>query len=152
MRYAFDVVFDENATQEEVYMNSAHKLIQSVLDGYNCSIFAYGATGAGKTHTMMGNPEAGPGIMYLMMQELFEEFNKKDLDKQYQISLIYIEVYNENIRDLLADTSGLMASAENSPPGNNNTSRSTKQTKSQNQPFSLYSSPWSISNSLRPQR
>ena len=72
-------------------MNSAHNLVHSVMEGYNCSVFAYGATGAGKTHTMMGNPEAGPGIIYLMMKELFQEF-ENNLQKEYKVSLTYIEV------------------------------------------------------------
>lgn len=45
VRYAFDRVFDENATQEDVYTASAKQLINPLLDGYNCCVFAYGATG-----------------------------------------------------------------------------------------------------------
>ncbi|KAH7827805.1 kinesin 8A [Monocercomonoides exilis] len=101
MRYAFDRVYDEGAFQQEVYEGSAKQLIPSLLDGFNCSVFAYGATGAGKTYTMLGS-EDNPGIMFRMMQDLFSTFKRNELDKQYRLSLSYIEVYNEVIRDLLA--------------------------------------------------
>lgn len=52
MRFGFDRVFDENATQEDVYEATTKSLLDSVLDGYNATVFAYGATGCGKTHTI----------------------------------------------------------------------------------------------------
>lgn len=50
--FAFDKVFDENTTQGEVYEATSKGLLDSVLDGYNATVFAYGATGCGKTHTI----------------------------------------------------------------------------------------------------
>ena|SRR5579871_5285874 len=52
MRFGFDRVFDENATQGEVYEQTTKNLLDSVLDGFNATVFAYGATGCGKTHTI----------------------------------------------------------------------------------------------------
>jgi hypothetical protein len=50
--FAFDRVFDENTTQGDVYEQTTKPLLDSVLDGYNATVFAYGATGCGKTHTI----------------------------------------------------------------------------------------------------
>ncbi len=100
MRYAFDRVFDENATQEEVYMSTTKSLLDSILDGYNATVFAYGATGCGKTHTISGTLQH-PGIIFLTMQELFEKVEAISPIKRTEISLSYLEIYNETIRDLL---------------------------------------------------
>lgn len=50
--FGFDKVFDENVTQAEVYEATTRGLLDNVLDGYNATVFAYGATGCGKTHTI----------------------------------------------------------------------------------------------------
>ena len=73
------------------------------MEGYNATIFAYGATGAGKTYTMMGTNQS-PGIMFLSMRELFSRINTIT-DKKYVIKLCYIQVYNEVIQDLLTTES-----------------------------------------------
>ena len=52
--FSFDYVFATDSSQSSIYENSAFSLVESVLDGYNGTIFAYGQTGCGKTHTMMG--------------------------------------------------------------------------------------------------
>src|SRR5690554_5956296 len=59
--YAFDVAFDESTPQTEVYDQTARPFIPSVVEGYNVTVFAYGATGAGKTHTMMGSERVDSG-------------------------------------------------------------------------------------------
>ncbi|KAF9384892.1 kinesin-like protein Klp5 [Podila verticillata] len=100
MRYAFDRVFHEDAQQEEVFENTTKHLIDGVLNGYNGTLFAYGATGCGKTHTISGTPEK-PGIIFLTMQELYERMQEQADEKTIEISLSYLEVYNETIRDLL---------------------------------------------------
>lgn len=58
-RYAFDHAFHDATPQEEVYKATTQKLLAGIMDGYNASCFAYGATGAGKTYTMLGNVEVG---------------------------------------------------------------------------------------------
>ncbi|KAF9428752.1 kinesin-like protein Klp5 [Podila epigama] len=100
MRYAFDRVFHEDSQQQEVFENTTKHLIDGVLDGYNGTLFAYGATGCGKTHTISGTPEK-PGIIFLTMQELYERIKAQEDEKTIEISLSYLEVYNETIRDLL---------------------------------------------------
>ncbi|GAO50205.1 hypothetical protein G7K_4339-t1 [Saitoella complicata NRRL Y-17804] len=100
MRYAFDRVFDETATQEEVYANTTMQLLDGVIDGYNATVFAYGATGCGKTHTISGTPEK-PGIIFSTMRDLFDKIKAVQDIKHVEISLSYLEIYNETIRDLL---------------------------------------------------
>ncbi|KAK3485569.1 uncharacterized protein B0T23DRAFT_50430 [Neurospora hispaniola] len=98
--FAFDRIFDENASQVEVYQGTTKGLLDSVLDGYNATVFAYGATGCGKTHTITGTPQS-PGIIFLTMQELFEKINERSGEKHTEVTLSYLEIYNETIRDLL---------------------------------------------------
>nr|XP_006816577.1 PREDICTED: kinesin-like protein KIF18A-like [Saccoglossus kowalevskii] len=100
MRFAFDRVFDASSTQQEVYENTTKEIIDGVLNGYNCSVFAYGATGAGKTFTMLGSPES-PGVMFNTMVELYKRIDSIKEEKTCNIAISYLEVYNENIRDLL---------------------------------------------------
>ncbi|KAI1374292.1 kinesin-domain-containing protein [Hypoxylon crocopeplum] len=98
--FAFDRIFDENTSQTEVYEATTKNLLDSVLDGYNATVFAYGATGCGKTHTITGTSQM-PGIIFLTMQELFEKINDRSDEKHTEITLSYLEIYNETIRDLL---------------------------------------------------
>ncbi|OOF96009.1 hypothetical protein ASPCADRAFT_168903 [Aspergillus carbonarius ITEM 5010] len=98
--FAFDRIFDQNASQGEVYESTTRNLLDSVLDGYNATVFAYGATGCGKTHTITGTAQQ-PGIIFLTMQELFERIDERSGEKATEVSLSYLEIYNETIRDLL---------------------------------------------------
>ncbi|CAK9439168.1 uncharacterized protein LODBEIA_P33920 [Lodderomyces beijingensis] len=100
-KFVFDRVFNEDATQNEVYLSTTRPLLDSVLDGYNATIFAYGATGCGKTHTIVGTTES-PGVIFLTMKELYERINEMQDRKIVDVSLSYLEIYNETIRDLLA--------------------------------------------------
>ncbi|KAK0712817.1 kinesin [Lasiosphaeria miniovina] len=98
--FAFDRIFDDNASQVDVYEGTTKNLLDSVLDGYNATVFAYGATGCGKTHTITGTSQQ-PGIIFLTMQELFEKINERSSEKTTEVTLSYLEIYNETIRDLL---------------------------------------------------
>ncbi|KAF1978861.1 kinesin [Bimuria novae-zelandiae CBS 107.79] len=100
--FAFDRVFDENTTQGDVYESTTKPLLDSVLEGYNATVFAYGATGCGKTHTITGTAQQ-PGIIFLTMQELFEKINELKEEKATEVTLSYLEIYNETIRDLLVE-------------------------------------------------
>lgn len=73
------------------------------MQGYNASVFAYGATGAGKTYTMLGT-EDKPGIMMLSIDELFSSIEVYQKERDYKLKVSYVEVYNENIKDLLNDS------------------------------------------------
>ncbi|NXS49960.1 KI18B protein, partial [Balaeniceps rex] len=100
LKFIFDRVFGEGATQEEVFQHTTYDMLDSILNGYNCSVFAYGATGAGKTYTMLGS-EKSPGIMYLTMVELYKRIEARKEEKSCEVLVSYQEVYNEQIHDLL---------------------------------------------------
>lgn len=76
----------------------------SVLDGYNVCIFAYGQTGTGKTFTMEGT-EGNRGVNYRTLEELFKIAKERSENFAYHLSVSVLEVYNEQIRDLLATSS-----------------------------------------------
>lgn len=99
-RYNFDIAFDETTENEEVYQGTAFHLISGVLQGFNATVFAYGATSAGKTHTMLGNPRE-PGMMMLTLLDLFAEVAAQRSERAFEIKCSFLEVYNENVRDLL---------------------------------------------------
>jgi kinesin family protein 18/19 len=100
--FAFDRVFDDTTSQADIYESTAKPLLDNVLEGYNATVFAYGATGCGKTHTITGT-SSDPGIIFLTMQELFEKINERNEEKVTEITLSYLEIYNETIRDLLVE-------------------------------------------------
>ncbi len=103
--FSFDFVFDKETTQEEIYLNTSKLLLEEVLEGYNATIFAYGATGSGKTFTMVGNGE-NPGIMVRAVSDLFSMVESSK-NKTFNIKIVYVEVYNENIRDLISGKNDL---------------------------------------------
>ena len=100
-QFFFDYVFGPSSTQEEIYQNTTQKLLPGILEGFNATVFAYGATGSGKTYTMLGtiNKE---GIMTRSIRDLFQLVNKRN-DNEVKIEVSYIEIYNEIIRDLLSE-------------------------------------------------
>lgn len=79
----------------------ASPMVISVLDGYNVCIFAYGQTGTGKTFTMEGT-EQNRGVNYRTLEQLFHISEERKESFTYNISVSVLEVYNEQIRDLLA--------------------------------------------------
>ncbi|XP_015595698.1 kinesin-like protein KIF18A [Cephus cinctus] len=100
LQFIFDRVFDETASNTDIFEGSTKELINGLLDGYNCSVFAYGATGAGKTHTMLGK-EDDLGITYRTMAELFMQINAQKDQRDFTLGVSYLEIYNENVQDLL---------------------------------------------------
>ncbi|KAL1786906.1 Kinesin KIF18A [Sigmodon hispidus] len=115
LKFVFDAVFDETSTQMEVFEHTTKPILHSFLNGYNCTVLAYGATGAGKTHTMLGSA-AEPGVMYLTMLDLFKSIDEIKEEKVCSIAVSYLEVYNEQIRDLLTN-SGPLAVREDPQKG-----------------------------------
>ncbi|KAE9554324.1 hypothetical protein FO519_002495 [Halicephalobus sp. NKZ332] len=102
--FVYDRVFDPNLDQETVYQGSAANIVQDVLNGYNGTIFAYGQTSSGKTHTMegvLGDPEK-QGIIPRIVNDIFNHiYNMEDIQLRFHIKVSYFEIYNERIRDLL---------------------------------------------------
>ncbi|XP_029410968.1 kinesin-like protein KIF18A isoform X2 [Nannospalax galili] len=115
LKFVFDAVFDETSTQMEVFENTTKPILRSFLNGYNCTVLAYGATGAGKTHTMLGSA-AEPGVMYLTMLDLYKSMDEIKEEKVCSTAVSYLEVYNEQIRDLLVN-SGPLAVREDAQKG-----------------------------------
>ena len=113
-RFAFDRVFGGDAGQAEVFEDIAH-LVQSALDGYKVCIFAYGQTGSGKTYTMLGDSlgekgengdESQKGLIPRCVERIFAA--RDDLSTstniRFDVTATMVEIYNEEIKDLLSDT------------------------------------------------
>ncbi|XP_004547754.1 kinesin heavy chain isoform X2 [Maylandia zebra] len=101
--YVFDRVFPTNSTQEQVYSTCAKQIVKDVLGGYNGTIFAYGQTSSGKTHTMEGNlhDHQGMGIIPRIAEDIFEHIFAMDENLEFHIKVSYFEIYMDKIRDLL---------------------------------------------------
>ena len=103
--YKFSKVFGEDSTQEEVFEETCKPLIDDLIQNHNSSlIFAYGMTNAGKTFTIIGTPDK-PGILPLTLQKLLE-YNEQRIKSEKIYNYFYcnfVEIYNEEVFDLLAD-------------------------------------------------
>ncbi|XP_053551285.1 kinesin-like protein KIF22 [Bombina bombina] len=105
MQYQFDSFYGDKATQREVYIGSVSPILPHLLNGQNASVFAYGPTGAGKTHTMLGSPEQ-PGVIPRAVRDLFqmtraEEESPAGENWSFTITMSYVEIYQEKVMDLL---------------------------------------------------
>ncbi|GFR50250.1 hypothetical protein Agub_g12436 [Astrephomene gubernaculifera] len=99
--FAFDRVFLPGTTQQNVF-DEISELVQSALDGHKVCIFAYGQTGSGKTFTMLGNREQ-PGVIPRAMKQIFENGQRLAAqDWHFNMQASMLEIYNEDIRDLLS--------------------------------------------------
>ncbi|SCZ95244.1 BZ3501_MvSof-1269-A2-R1_Chr1-3g01646 [Microbotryum saponariae] len=107
IRFCFDRVFDEGCCQEDVYEGSAKELVGHVMNGFNSTVFAYGATGCGKTHTISGTADQ-PGVVFLIMKDLFGRMQARADDTDFALKVSYLEIYNETIRDLLQPELGTL--------------------------------------------
>ncbi|XP_064378888.1 kinesin-like protein KIF19 isoform X2 [Dromaius novaehollandiae] len=111
--YVFDAAFDSTATQETVYRATTRGLIASIISGCNATVFAYGPTGCGKTYTMLGT-DREPGIYARTLGDLFQAIEDTSGDMDYEVSMSYLEIYNETIRDLLNPSLGYLELREDS--------------------------------------
>lgn len=101
--YLFDKVFKPNASQEKVYNEAAKSIVSDVLAGYNGTIFAYGQTSSGKTHTMegvMSDPQK-QGIIPRIVNDIFNHIYSMEVNLEFHIKVSYYEIYMDKIRDLL---------------------------------------------------
>lgn len=101
--YVYDKVFKPNATQELVYNTAAKPIVADVLSGYNGTIFAYGQTSSGKTHTMEGvmGDSVLQGIIPRIVQDIFSYIYQMEENLEFHIKVSYFEIYLDKIRDLL---------------------------------------------------
>ena len=101
-QFTFDYTYPSNSFQKDVYENCAYSLIESVLEGYNSTIFAYGQTGTGKTFTMEGDKDSdeNKGIIPRVFDHIFTNIEGSST-VQFLVSCSMIELYNEDVFDLL---------------------------------------------------
>jgi hypothetical protein len=103
--FSFDNVFTAFSTQNEVFDATLKPVIKDVMRGYESTVFAYGQTGTGKTHTMEGDlsNEAEHGIIPRSAKAIFETLKSPDY-QAYSVTCSYLEIYNEELCDLLVDS------------------------------------------------
>lgn len=113
--YMFDEVFGADSDQESIFTEVAKNYIQEMLEGYNCTVFAYGQTGTGKTYTMSGDMHIWgdldsqdkillgehAGIIPRVLVNLFKQLSKESAEHSVKIS--FLELYNERLKDLLSE-------------------------------------------------
>jgi kinesin family protein 5 len=101
--YTFDRVFGSEASQDDVFEFVAKPIIEGALEGWNGTLFCYGQTSSGKTHTMEGVhgiPELR-GIIPRMMEYVFDLILNASTDLEFTVKCSFLEIYNEKIQDLL---------------------------------------------------
>uniref|UniRef100_A0A1I7WAK4 Kinesin-like protein n=1 Tax=Heterorhabditis bacteriophora TaxID=37862 RepID=A0A1I7WAK4_HETBA len=100
--FTFDAIYDENSKQIDLYDETFRDLVNSVLNGFNGTIFAYGQTGTGKTYTMEGkNSVPGErGVIFNCFEHIFQHI-ASSRNQQYLVRASYLEIYQEEVRDLL---------------------------------------------------
>jgi len=102
--FTFDMVFDENSQQDDIYQKTAMPIVDSVLEGFNGTIFAYGQTGTGKTFSMEGvnNPPELRGIIPRAFMQIFERIAARAGGAtEFLVRASYLEIYNEEVRDFM---------------------------------------------------
>lgn len=107
--FTFDKVFGPSAQQKDLYDQAIVPIVKEVLEGFNCTIFAYGQTGTGKTYTMEGECKrsksdgelpAGAGVIPRAIKQIFDTLESQNAE--YSVKVTFLELYNEEITDLLA--------------------------------------------------
>ena len=123
--FVFDHCFGDASNQQSVF-EEVEPVVESVLAGFNVCIFAYGQTGSGKTHTMQGGGDDAAGINPRALRRLFDSVRerremvalgkgKADDGWSYEVSVSYLEIYNENLRDLLIEPATPRGQKEKKP-------------------------------------
>ncbi|KAJ3369545.1 Kinesin-like protein kif3b [Allomyces arbusculus] len=104
--FTFDAVFDEASEQVTVYDTTARAIVDAVLSGFNGTVFVYGQTGTGKTFSMQGLPDPPEmrGIIPQAFHHIFSHIARTP-ERQFLVRVSFLEIYNEEVRDLLASTS-----------------------------------------------
>lgn len=126
--FNFDHVFDEKDCNEVIFKKTVLSSVENLLNGYNSTILAYGMTGTGKTHTMFGDiycPQSDgkilePGLIILAVKDLFWKIEiqiNENKHLEFKIKLSYLEIYNEQVKDLLVDNSDNLMILEDQTKG-----------------------------------
>ncbi|XP_028036943.1 kinesin-like protein Klp68D [Bombyx mandarina] len=100
--FTYDAAYDSSADTQTIYDEMVRPLVASVLDGFNGCVFAYGQTGTGKTHTMEGTPDH-EGVIPRAFRHIWAHIeNNASPDVTHLVSCSYVELYLEDVRDLLS--------------------------------------------------
>lgn len=122
--FTFDVIYGEDSHQQQVYDECGFSLVESVLEGYNGTMFAYGQTGCGKTHTMMGpasslddkaSNQDERGIIPRTVRHIFGFIDASEKEKKFLVRCSYLEIYNEQILDLLGKNNAVNLQIKEDP-------------------------------------
>ncbi|XP_011297517.1 kinesin-like protein KIF3B [Fopius arisanus] len=114
--FTFDAVYDYHSSQQDLYEETVRPLVSSVLNGFNGTIFAYGQTGTGKTYTMEGikGDSKRRGIIPRSFEHIFNHIGRSE-NMQYLVRASYLEIYQEEIRDLLQSDQSLRFELKEKP-------------------------------------
>lgn len=117
-RFTYDDVFHTTIAQKIIYQSSAYSIVENVIQGYNGTIFAYGQTGCGKTFSMMGNPrsESMKGIIPRTFGQIMNTIDSCK-NSQFLVRVSFLEIYNEQITDLLVEESTRLEIKESKDKG-----------------------------------
>ncbi|CAH9068847.1 unnamed protein product [Cuscuta epithymum] len=99
-KFDFDRIFGEECKTGDIYQARTKEIVSAAVKGFNGTVFAYGQTSSGKTHTMRGS-SSEPGVIPLAVHDLFK-FIHEETDREFLLRMSYMEIYNEEINDLLA--------------------------------------------------
>ncbi|CAI9782842.1 unnamed protein product [Fraxinus pennsylvanica] len=99
-KFEFDRIFEEECRTADVYKSRTGDIVAAAVHGFNGTVFAYGQTSSGKTHTMRGSASE-PGVIPLAVYDLFNIIHE-EMDREFLLRMSYMEIYNEEINDLLA--------------------------------------------------
>ncbi|KAI3472268.1 hypothetical protein Pfo_029756 [Paulownia fortunei] len=99
-KFEFDKIFGEDCKTQDVYRARTRDIVAAAVRGFNGTVFAYGQTSSGKTHTMRGS-NSEPGVIPLAVHDLFNII-QQEMDREFLLRMSYMEIYNEEINDLLA--------------------------------------------------
>ncbi|XP_066131746.1 kinesin-like protein KIF22 [Saccopteryx bilineata] len=108
LKYQFDAFYGERSSQRDIYAGSVQPILRHLLEGQNASVLAYGPTGAGKTHTMLGSAEQ-PGVIPRALMDLLQLTREEGAEGRpwaLCVSMSYLEIYQEKVLDLLDPASG----------------------------------------------
>eukprot|EP01112_Ceratiomyxa_fruticulosa_P016131 TRINITY_DN4840_c0_g2_i1.p1 TRINITY_DN4840_c0_g2~~TRINITY_DN4840_c0_g2_i1.p1 ORF type:complete len:1103 (+),score=300.04 TRINITY_DN4840_c0_g2_i1:27-3311(+) len=126
--FTFDTVYGTNSTQKEVFDNTVVPIVDEVLKGFNCTIFCYGQTGTGKTYTMEGDSCSieHAGIIPRSIHYIFDALERSS--SEYTVRVSHLELYNEELHDLLSSESKTLRIYEDmgTTNGPNNSNPNTK--------------------------
>uniref|UniRef100_A0A0N5BCT8 Kinesin-like protein n=1 Tax=Strongyloides papillosus TaxID=174720 RepID=A0A0N5BCT8_STREA len=114
--FTFDGVYYMDSTAEQVYNDIVYPLVESVVEGYNGTVFAYGQTGSGKTFSMQGT-ESIPGQRGLVPRSFEHIFDAvaTTIDSKFIVKVSYVEIYNEDLKDLLNDDKDIRLEIKENP-------------------------------------